>query len=51
MTPNCETRHDKRYLPSTWVTLRTVIFDELGVQHGLARIDLAVVNGELLPST
>jgi hypothetical protein len=25
----------------------TVIFDELGVQHGLARIDLAVVNGEL----
>jgi hypothetical protein len=25
----------------------TVIFDELGIQHGLARIDLAVVNGEL----
>lgn len=25
----------------------TVIFDELGVQHGVARIDLAVVNGEL----
>ena len=25
----------------------TVIFEELGVQHGLARIDLAVVNGEL----
>jgi hypothetical protein len=25
----------------------TVIFEELGVQHGLSRIDLAVVNGEL----
>jgi hypothetical protein len=25
----------------------TVIFEELGVQHGSARIDLAVVNGEL----
>jgi hypothetical protein len=25
----------------------TVIFDELGVQHGASRIDLAVVNGEL----
>jgi len=25
----------------------TVIFDELGIQHGLSRIDLAVVNGEL----
>jgi hypothetical protein len=26
---------------------RTVIFEELGVQHGFVRIDLAVVNGEL----
>ncbi len=25
----------------------TVIFEELGIQHGLSRIDLAVVNGEL----
>lgn len=25
----------------------TVIFEELGVQHGLSRIDLVVVNGEL----
>lgn len=25
----------------------TVIFEELGVQHGVSRIDLAVVNGEL----
>ena len=25
----------------------TVIFEELGVQHGFSRIDLAVVNGEL----
>jgi hypothetical protein len=25
----------------------TVIFEELGVEHGFARIDLAVVNGEL----
>jgi hypothetical protein len=25
----------------------TVIFDELGIQHGASRIDLAVVNGEL----
>src|SRR5580692_2259755 len=25
----------------------TVIFEELGIQHGCSRIDLAVVNGEL----
>jgi len=25
----------------------TVILEELGIQHGLSRIDLAVVNGEL----
>ena len=25
----------------------TVIVEELGIQHGLSRIDLAVVNGEL----